>query len=87
MEVGGVDHQMSGRRAKALRKEFYQLHHRAPVTTATKQVGVFGWIESKIKKEDDHKDAIEKKSRAIMAMLVTDSFSEWRRFKRAWTSR
>ena len=74
---------MSGRRAKALRKEFYQLHHRAPETTATKQQGILGWVKSKIHKEDDHKDALEKKSRAIMATLVTDSYNEWRRFKRA----
>lgn len=86
-EIAYLEREMSGRRAKALRKAFYQLHHRAPEKTETKQVGVFGWVKSKIKKEDDHKDAIEKKSRAIMAMLVTDSYSEWRRFKRAWTAR
>ena len=78
---------MSGRRAKALRREFRQIHGRAPVTTATKQRGILGWFQSKIKPEDDHGDLLEKKSRPIMALLVTDSVSEWRRFKRAGRNR
>lgn len=79
---------MSGRRAKALRKAFYQLHHRAPETTATRTRGVFGkvWKMVTTKKKDGTK-VQEGTYVPIVATTVADSYSEWRRFKRAWASR
>ena len=74
---------MSGKRKKALRREFRQTHGRSPETTATQQRGVIGWLKSKIKPKDDHGDLLEKKSRPIMALLVTDSCNEFRQFKRS----
>lgn len=75
---------MSGRRAKALRKAFYQLHHRAPETTETKQMGVFRFVRMKLTKKEVE-DSKSQRSIPIKKMLVTGAYNEWRRFKRAWT--
>lgn len=76
-----LERKVSGRRAKALRKAFYQLHHRAPETSAIKQQGVLGWFKAKM----TGSDSVDEKQKPvpIMATLVTDSYNEWRRFKRA----
>lgn len=68
---------MSGKRTKVLRREFIRLNGRPPETRATKAMGVFRWWRSKVAEFKPAKPVPE------MAMLVTDSHSEFRRFKRS----
>lgn len=77
---------MSGRRAKALRKAFYQIHHRSPETTETKQLGIFRYVRMKLTKKEAE-DPKSQKFIPINKMLVTEAYNEWRRFKRVWTAR
>jgi len=79
---------MSGRRAKALRKAFYQLHHRAPETTATRTRGVFAKVYKLVTTRAKDGTKVQERTHVpVIVTTVTDSFSEWRRFKRAWASR
>lgn len=75
---------MSGKRTKALRREFRRIHGRAPETTAVRTRGIFAkvWRLFTTRQKDGSKTQ-KRKPVEIMATMIADSHSEFRRFKRA----
>jgi hypothetical protein len=76
---------MSGRRTKALRREFKRIHGRAPETTAYREKTVSGLMKI-VRRMRDAVTGAPKTETTIKrrpVVLLTESHSEFRRFKRA----